>query len=115
MRRNLAVIALLFSLCALVGALSSQAAAVVGSWNGWITDDLCKEKGATDPEHQKCAMKCVGEKGASFVLFNTGDKKTYKLDRQDLAKQHLGHEVTITGKVDGNMIMVDSIIKKTPK
>jgi hypothetical protein len=54
------------------------------------------------------------KKNAKLVLYTTGDKKIYKLDKQDLAKEHIGHEVTVTGKIEGDRIVVESMAKKTP-
>jgi hypothetical protein len=93
-------------------ALPVAAAAADGSWNGWITDAACGAKGA-NAAHKACAEKCA--KTSKLVLYNTDDKKIYKLDKQDLAKQHVGDEVTVTGKVEGNEIAVDSITAKGGK
>jgi hypothetical protein len=78
-----------------------------GSWNGWITDDACGAKGAK-AEHADCARKCMA-KGASLVFYNEGDQKLYKLDKQDMAKDHIGHEVTVKGDLKGDSIAVASI------
>ena len=78
-----------------------------GSWTGWITDEHCGAKGAK-AGHEDCAKKCM-EKGGKLVFYNAADQKLYKLDKQDLAKEHLGHEVKVTGHVEGEMIHVESI------
>lgn len=85
----------------------AQADAMKGSWTGWITDDHCGAKGAK-AEHKDCAMKCL-DQGGKLVFYNTADEKLYTLDNQDLAKQHLGHEVKVTGEADGTAIKVASI------
>jgi hypothetical protein len=98
----------LLVLLALVMALAPYASAgTKGSWNGWITDDHCGAKGAK-AGHEACAEKCMS-KGAKLVLYNTTDQKLYSLDNQDLAKANLGHEVTVTGELDGTAIKVESI------
>ncbi len=100
----------LLALFALVVALASYAGAgTKGTWTGWITDDQCGAKGAK-AEHQACAERCLG-RGGKLVFYNTADEKLYKLDNQDLAKQHLGHQVTVTGDVEGDSIKVESIAK----
>ena len=76
-------------------------------WTGWITDAGCAEKGA-NAEHKSCALKCAG-KGKALVFYNNADKKIYKLDKQDVAKQHVGAEVVVTGEADGDSIKVTSI------
>ncbi len=78
-----------------------------GSWNGWITDDSCGAKGA-NAEHAACAKKCLA-KGASLVFYNNADQKIYKLDKQDVAKQHIGHEVKVEGDLKGDTIAVAAI------
>lgn len=78
-----------------------------GSWNGWITDENCGAKGA-NAAHADCAKTCLG-KGAKAVFFNNADKKIYKLDKQDLAKTQIGHEVTVKGEANGDSIAISSI------
>ncbi|HVT58813.1 MAG TPA: DUF5818 domain-containing protein [Thermoanaerobaculia bacterium] len=112
MRKTIAILAALVVL-ALPLAASAAAAAKAGSWDGWITDEACGAKGAkvANAEHKDCAQKCL-EKGGKLVLYNSSDKKLYQLDKQDLAKQHLGHEVTVKGMADGDKIAVDGIEAK---
>jgi hypothetical protein len=75
---------------------------------GWITDAKCGANGAK-AEHKQCALKCA-EGGQKLVLYSTADMKTYALDNQALAKEHVGHEVVVEGEADedGN-ITVKSI------
>ncbi|HEV7920279.1 MAG TPA: DUF5818 domain-containing protein [Thermoanaerobaculia bacterium] len=83
-----------------------------GDWTGWITDSGCGVKGA-NAEHKGCAMKCAA-KGQALVFYNDADKKLYKLDKQDLAKEHLGHAVKVSGEVAGDGIKVSSIAEAKP-
>lgn len=78
-----------------------------GSWTGWITDESCGASGAK-AEHKNCAKRCA-DNGSKLVFYNTADKKIYTLDKQDVAKQHIGYEVKVTGEADGNVIKVESI------
>jgi hypothetical protein len=80
------------------------------TWTGWITDDSCGAKGAKSG-HKECAGKCV-EAGAKLAFYNNADKKIYKLDKQDLAKEHLEGQVEVTGELDGDSIKVTSITDK---
>ncbi len=98
------VLVLSFTLLLLTAGVPERKA---GRWNGWITDEGCGVKGAK-AEHRDCAAKCV-EKGARLVLYADEDRRLYRLDKQDLAREHLGHPVTVTGKATGNAIAVDSI------
>ena len=98
---------LLLTLLAVAIALPASAGAK-GSWTGWITDNTCKSKGAK-AEHKSCAEKCLSE-GGKLVFYSTDNQKIYSLENQDQAKQHLGHEVTVTGEIaDGTYIKVESI------
>ena len=83
-----------------------------GSWTGWITDEHCGDKGAKS-SHKSCALKCAGD-GTPLVFYNTADKKIYKIDKQELAKAHLGSEVVVTGEADGDSIKVASIEDSKP-
>lgn len=98
---------ILLTLLAFILALPLAGAGTKGTWTGWITDDHCGAKGAK-AEHKSCAERCLG-RGAKLVFYNSTDEKLYSLDNQDLAKEHLGHEVKVTGEVDGDAIKVESI------
>lgn len=97
----------LFALLALTVAALAGAAATKGSWTGWVTDEHCGAKGAS-ADHKACAEKCMTN-GSKLVFYNNADKKIYGLDKQDVAKANLGHEVKVTGELDGKNIKVDSI------
>jgi hypothetical protein len=78
--------------------------------SGWITDTKCGANGAK-AEHAKCALKCA-EGGQKLVLYSPSDKKTYALDNQALAKEHIGHEVVVEGAATGESIAVTKIEEK---
>jgi hypothetical protein len=99
--------AVLLTLLALTVFAMPLAAGTKGTWTGWITDDHCGAKGAK-AEHKGCAEKCLNG-GSKLVFYNTEDKKLYSLDKQDVAKEHLGHEVKVTGEVEGDAIKIESI------
>jgi hypothetical protein len=105
--RNLTI-----ALCALLLALALplHAQPPAGEWTGWITDDSCGAKGA-NAEHKECAQKCLGN-GGTLVLYSPADETLYKLDNQELALEHLGHEVTVKGSAEGTSIKVTSIAQK---
>src|SRR5207244_1018718 len=104
MKRMALIFALMF-----LAASALQAA----SWTGWITDGHCGAKG-TNAGHKGCALKCAKDHGAAMVFYNNADQKIYKLDKQDLAKEHLGSEVTVTGEATGDSIAVASIEDSKP-
>lgn len=87
-------------------ALTSFAA----EWTGTISDAGCGAKHAAATEKDmKCVQGCVKGKGAEPV-FVVGDK-VLKFDQASKPKvmEHLGHKVTITGKLEGDTISVDQI------
>jgi len=101
--------ALLFSL-----GLASSANAKSHTWTGWVSDSSCGAKGMS-ADHKDCAVKCVKEKGASYVFVNAKTKKVYAIQNQDaVTEADLGQEVTLTGSVnkDGS-IKADSISPKS--
>jgi len=77
---------------------------------GWITDAKCGANGAK-AEHAKCAVKCA-DGGQKLVLYSPSDKKTFALDNQALAKEHIGHEVVVEGAAEGDSITVKKIEAK---
>jgi hypothetical protein len=85
-----------------------------GTWSGWITDTICGAKGA-NAGHAACAEKCVKEHGAKYALYNPADKKVYVLDPQEKAVGHAGHEVTVTGTLEGDTIHVTSLTMNAAK
>src|SRR5947208_12647718 len=104
MKRMALIFALMF-----LAASALQAA----SWTGWITDEHCGAKG-NNAEHKSCALKCAKDHNAALVFYNNADKKIYKLDKQDIAKAHVGAEVVVTGEADGDNIKVASIEESKP-
>ena len=92
---------------ALLFALTVSLSAKDGKWTGWITDTKCGAGGAK-AAHKECALKCA-DGGEKLAFFNSADKKIYALDNQDLAKEHVGHEVTVYGTADADGIKVSKI------
>jgi hypothetical protein len=95
---------------ALALVLLPATAALADSWTGWISDEHCGAKGAK-AGHADCAKKCV-KGGGKLVFVNGADQKVFAIDNQELAGQHLDHEVTVSGTVDGTSIKVTSIAPK---
>jgi hypothetical protein len=93
-------------------------AALAGEWTGYISDEKCasasaKAKSAAEwikpAAFESCVKKCVKE--GSAVVFVTEDNQLYKIDpaSMDVVMPSLGHKVTVTGKIEGGAIRVDSI------
>jgi Protein of unknown function (DUF5818) len=94
MKRVLAVLAL----CA-----SSAMAADV---TGYIIDKSCASKKGMYGD-EECAKSCIG-KGQPAVLA-TEDGKVYNIANQDKVKESAGKKVTVTGKMSGDTITVDTV------
>lgn len=90
-----------------LSALLTPALCQAGEWTGWITDEHCAAKGA-NAGHKACADKCA-KGGAKLVFYNEADETIYKLDDQELAKSHVGHEVKVSGDVADGVIKVKAI------
>lgn len=85
---------------------------------GYVSDEQCatsssKAAKATDwinpKAFESCAQKCV--KNGSPVVFVTEDNKVLKLDADSTQKAtaHLGHRVSVTGKVENGTLKIDKI------
>jgi uncharacterized protein DUF5818 len=83
-------------------SLSAMAADVTG----YIIDQSCADKPAMRGNVQ-CAQSCM-KKGSPAVLV-TDEGKVYKFADQAKVVDHAGQKVTVTGKVDGETITVDSV------
>jgi hypothetical protein len=81
------------------------AATTEGSWDGWITDTHCAEKGAK-AGHAECAAKCVKE-GGKYALYNPADKSMWVLSNQEEAAKMAGKEVKVKGKADTEKKTID--------
>src|SRR5579875_922073 len=100
---------LLMTFC--IPAVSSQKSAT--SWTGWISDSGCGAK-VMSASHKACALACVHQKGAKFVLV-TEDKAVHPIHNQSKVKDDdVGQEVQVTGRLlkDGS-IEVKSISPST--
>ncbi|MBI4909589.1 MAG: hypothetical protein HY820_38585 [Acidobacteria bacterium] len=84
--------------------------AFAASWTGYISDAGCGAKHADGSDKSmKCVQGCVKGKGASAVLV-VGDKVVKIADAsKPKIMDHLGHKVTVEGKMDGETIVVDSV------
>ena len=91
-------------------AVPVLAAGTAGSWTGYVTDSHCGAKGANAKHTQACAAKCVKE-GSTVQFVNDADKKVYEVDKAhwDAAMSHVGHQVKVTGSVDGSNLTVEKI------
>ena len=85
-----------------LATLSAMAADV----SGYIVDKNCSGNKAM-LGNEDCAKRCIG-RGAPAVLA-TEDGQVYTIANQDKVKELAGKKVTVTGKVEGDSITVDSV------
>jgi hypothetical protein len=81
------------------------------TWTGWVSDSACGAKGMS-ADHKDCSIKCVKDKGATWVFVDAKSKKVVPIHNQDAVTpdSNLGMEVKLTGHMmDNGMVHVDSI------
>jgi hypothetical protein len=103
--RKLGGVVALIAMFAVIGFAVAQARVPDMTWTGYITDSACADKKAMWGNHD-CAMKCVKEKGASWVFVNSKDGKVVKIQNQDAVRdEHVGVQVNVTGNLtdDGSV------------
>ena len=79
---------------------------MAADWTGYVIDQACAAKKEMRG-NVECAQSCI-KRGSPAVLV-TDDGQIIKIADQDKVKEHAGHKVTITGKMDGDAIKVDSV------
>ncbi|HYI93036.1 MAG TPA: hypothetical protein VEX68_05800 [Bryobacteraceae bacterium] len=83
------------------------ASAFAAEWKGTISDSKCAAAHADASEKSmKCVNACV-KGGQKAVLVSDG--KVLKIANQDKVTEHLGHKVTVSGKLEGDTVTVDSV------
>lgn len=96
----------------------ASVAAIAEHVTGYISDAQCASAGskaakATDWVNPKafegCVQKCA--KNGSPLVFVTEDNKVLKLEGDSLKKatEHLGHRVSVEGKVENGALKIDKI------
>jgi hypothetical protein len=79
--------------------------AMAAEWTGYIIDTSCASKKEMWG-NEACAKRCMGR--GDKAVFVTEDGKIYNIPAQDKVKDVAGKKVTITGKMDGDSIDVES-------
>ena len=97
MRKFTAVAALVFGLAA---------SGLAAEFKGFVEDTKCSTNPAMKDDAD-CAKKCI--QGGSPAVLVTDDGKIYKIDNQAKIVYHAGMNVTVTGKLKGDTITVDSV------
>jgi hypothetical protein len=90
-------------------ALMTMGLATLGmaaEFKGFVEDTACSGK----PEMKgdaACAQKCI--KGGSPAVLVTPEGKIYKIANQDKIVASAGQNVTVTGKLKGDTLTVESV------
>ena len=82
------------------------ASVMAAEFKGFVEDEKC----STNPgmkDNAACAQKCI--KGGSAAVLVTEDGKVYKIANQAKITESAGKNVTVTGKLDGDTLTVDSV------
>ena len=85
------------------------AGAMAESWSGTISDDKCGAKHESAAANDTaCVQSCI-KRGGAPVFVSGG--KVYKIsaDSKDKVMSNLGQKVTVTGKMDGDTVTVESV------
>ena len=82
------------------------ASAMAADMTGYIMDLTCSSKKGMQGD-EACAKRCIG-RGDPAVLV-TEDGKVYKVANQDKVLPSAGKKVTVTGKLDGETLTVETI------
>ncbi len=82
------------------------ASGMAAEFKGFVEDQACSGK----PEMKDdaaCAQKCI--KGGSPAVLVTKDGKVYKISNQDKIVASAGQNVTVTGKLKGDTLTIDTV------
>jgi hypothetical protein len=91
-------------LAALTAGFSCSA--IAADFTGYVIDQKCSSNKAMRGDAD-CANKCI--KGGSPAVLVTDEGKIYKFADQDKVIPHAGEKVSISGKMTGDTITVDTI------
>ncbi len=80
--------------------------AMAGDWTGYVVDKNCASKKEM-LGNESCAQRCI--KNGAKAVFVTEDGKIYNIPDQEKVVPVAGKKVTISGKMDGDTITVESV------
>jgi hypothetical protein len=86
--------------------LGLAAAAMAAEYKGFVEDTACSTKAEMKGD-AACAQKCI--KGGSPAVLVTEEGKIYKISNQDKIVASAGQNVTVTGKLKGDTLTIDSV------
>jgi hypothetical protein len=83
-----------------------SALGMAAEFKGFVEDQKCSTMAAMKGD-AACAQKCI--KGGSPAVLVAEDGKIYKIANQDKIVASAGLNVTVTGKLKGDTITVESV------
>ena len=92
-----------------LGASLFSFSAFAETWSGTISDAHCGAKHADASDKSKACVESCVKGGAAPVFVSDGKVLKISEDSKDKVMAHLGHKVTLTGKLDGDTVTVDSV------
>jgi Protein of unknown function (DUF5818) len=87
-------------------ALGLAANGLAAEFKGFVEDTKCSTMPAMKGDSE-CAKKCI--QGGSPAVLVMPDGKIYKIANQDKIVAHAGETVTVSGKLAGDTLTVDSV------
>lgn len=96
-----------------VASLLLVFALAAGQWTGHISDSKC---GAAHSDHSEASIKCVRAcvKAGEKPVFVTEDRKVVKIANPEKVMNYLGHQVKVTGKLEGDTLTIDAVENIAP-
>ena len=98
----------------LIAGFAFTSALAISAFGADVTAYVVDKNCASKKEmlgNEDCAKRCLG-RGAAAVLA-TEDGKIYTVTNQDKIKDFAGKKVTVTGKMEGDSITVDTVKAST--
>jgi hypothetical protein len=82
------------------------ASAMAAEFKGFVQDQKCSGTPAMK-DNAACAQKCI--KGGSAAVLVTPEGKIYKIANQAKIVDNAGQHVTVTGKLDGDTLTIETV------
>jgi hypothetical protein len=86
--------------------LGLAASGLAAEYKGFVEDTKCSTMASMKGDAD-CAQKCI--KGGSPAVLVTPEGKIYKIANQDKIVASAGMNVTVTGKLKGDTLTVESV------
>jgi hypothetical protein len=98
----------------LIAGFACASALAISAFGADVTAYVIDKNCASKKEmlgNEACATRCIG-RGAAAVLA-TEDGKIYTVTNQEKIKDFAGKKVTVSGKMEGDSITVDTVKAST--